>query len=517
MASGGPQEDPRRMLPVSVITSSVRLMPDPTRIITKPFVPGGDLRVDGRTRAERIVGRILEMTEDEVETTLGSVRTRFAGRHRDLEGVLDANFAGVAGHVARAGELSAQRRLLIGAYFTNEYSIEAAALSNPSIVRAPDQSGLPVGTERFVLSLRAIGEGHVSSIEFRSGTIDARGQVQIETPTRFVATARRESPVYEKATFRTKLTELRAYNEIAAWVLDALPDHFTLDQIEAMIAKADAQLGTRPDAAHATRTIHWLAASNYGSAFDPESALSERVLFPAGPTESHGMEDARFVRFVDDDGTVTYYAPYTAYDGYEILPQLIATTDFVRFRIATLNGPSARNKGIALFPRKIGGRYFALARLDNENNYVMSSNNVHFWHKAEVIQSPEQPWEIMQLGNCGSPLETEAGWLVITHGVGPMRQYAIGAVLLDLEDPTRVIGSLEAPLLEALAEDRDGYVPNVVYSCGSMITGALLVLPYGFADVGTRIATVPLADLLAELLRERPARPPSLLPPPPSL
>jgi predicted GH43/DUF377 family glycosyl hydrolase len=493
------------MLPVSVASSDVRLVPDPARIITKPFVPGGDLRVNGRTRVERIVRQLLEMPESDVDATLESVRARFADRHRDLDALLGRAFAEVERHVGDARAISVGRRLLIGAYFTHEYSVEAAALSNPSMVRAPDQSGVAPGAERFVLSLRAIGEGHVSSIEFRSGIVDARGHVEIERPTRFAVTGTRHSPtIYDKKVFRAKLIELRAHHEIAAWVLDALPEHFTMQELESVIAHADANLGTRPDAAHTTRTIHWLAASNYESAFDAGSALSERVLFPAGPTESHGMEDARFVRFVDDDGVVTYHAPYTAYDGYEILPQLISTTDFVTFRIATLNGPCARNKGIALFPRRIDGRFVALARLDNENNFLMTSDNVHFWHEAKMIQSPARPWEIVQLGNCGSPLETEAGWLVITHGVGAMRQYALGAILLDLRDPTRVLGSLTAPLLEALGSDRDGYVPNVVYSCGSMISGELLVLPYGFADVGTRIATVRLADLLAALLASPP-------------
>jgi predicted GH43/DUF377 family glycosyl hydrolase len=248
-----------------------------------------------------------------------------------------------------------------------------------------------------------------------------------------------------------------------------------------------------------TRTIHWLASSNYESVFDIETSLSERILFPAGPTESHGLEDARFVRFVDDDGTVTYFATYTAYDGFQILPQLIETKDFVSFRTSTLNGRAAVNKGIALFPRKIDGEFVALGRLDGENNYVMRSDNVRFWHDSQTLQIPEQPWELTQLGNAGSPLETEAGWLVITHGVGPLRRYVLGAILLDLQDPTRVIGRLREPLLAPLDEERDGYVPNVVYSCGALIANDLLMLPFGYSDMGTGIATLRVDDLLSAL------------------
>jgi predicted GH43/DUF377 family glycosyl hydrolase len=492
-------EETAAMLPVPVTKTSVRFVPDPSRTIAKRFVPGGEVAGSGRSRVASMLSRILAMSEPEVVATLKTTQARFEGRHADLRSVLEAGFAEVSRYVERAGELSADRRLLIGAYFTQEYSIEAAALSNPSIVEAPDQEGLAPGEHRFILSLRAIGEGHISSIEFRSGVIDGGGQIEMDPPSRFALTARRRAPIYEKGIFRAKLSELGAYHEIAVSILDALPDRFTLDQLETGIHEVEKHFGRRPDAAQATRSIHWLASSNYESSFAPESHISERVLFPAGPAESHGMEDARFVRFTYDDGTATYFAPYTAFDGYQILPQLIETKDFVSFSIATLNGACAKNKGIAIFPRMIGGRYAALARLDNENNFLMQSDNVHFWHHSEMIQAPERSWETTQIGNCGSPLETEAGWLVITHGVGPMRQYAIGALLLDKEDPTRVVGHLAEPLLEPAADERDGYVPNVVYSCGSMISNGRLVLPYGFADVGTRIATVRLDDLLEGL------------------
>ncbi len=488
---------------VPVTRTPVRLAPNCTRVITKPFAPGGDLSLDPNSRVGRIVARILAMSEADVATTLRTTEDRFAGRHADLRAVLEANLAVVAEHAAQMGTLSSERRLLMGAYFTHEYSIESAALCNPSIVKAPDQGGLRRGEQRFILSLRAIGEGHISSIQFRSGVISADGGIEMEALSPYVHTARHRPPVYEKAIFHSKLVELHAGNEIVAIVLDMLPERFTLMELEAVLRDVDSRHDFSPTDVQVTRTIHWLASSNYDSSFAPDSKLSERILFPAGPTESHGMEDARFVHFTRDDGTVTYFAPYTAFDGYRILPQLIETSDFVSFQIATLNGAAATNKGIALFPRMLNGRYAALSRVDNENNFVMWSDNVRFWHQSELIQTPARPWELTQVGNCGSPLETEAGWLVITHAVGPLRQYAIGAILLDKQDPARVIGHLAEPLLEPAEDERDGYVPNVVYSCGSMISGGQLVLPYGVSDAETRIATVRLDDLLGALTAAR--------------
>ena len=487
------------MNPIHVTRTAVRLAPDPHRVITKPFLPGEQIFPDGQSRAELIIKRILAMPEREVASTLAATQDQFADRHTGLSSILERNFAVVADHVDNPNGLSPERRLLIGAYFTHEYSIEAAALSNPSMVPAPDQLGLDPGEQRFVMSLRAIGEGHISSIEFRSGVIDAGGKILMNKPGRYAVTAPRRSPIYDKHVLSTKLEELGAFNDITRMCLDPLPPHFTFEQLEAAIADLDRQGVDRAIAFQTTKLIHWLASSNYASTFPTDSEISERVIFPAGPTESHGMEDARFVRFTDDDGTVVYYATYTAFDGIQILPQLIETPDFLFFRVATLNGSAAQNKGIALFPRKIDGRYAALSRQDNENNYLMLSDNVRFWHETERIQEPERPWELVQLGNCGSPLETEAGWLVITHGVGPLRRYTLGAILLDTEDPCRVIGHLNEPLLEPNEDEREGYVPNVLYSCGSMIHGNHLVLPYGISDVGTGIATVPLDDLLTRL------------------
>lgn len=468
-------------------------------MVIKPFLPGAHIPTDGHARATRVIDRILALSESEVALTLQATRDQFAARHPDLDGALERNYQAVARRIDDIGSLSRDRRLLIGAYFTHEYSIEAAALSNPSIVPAPDQSGLRAGEQRFIVSLRAIGEGHLSSIEFRSGVIDADARISVDEPSRHTTIGERREPLYRNPAFRVKLGELGAFNEIAALVLDTLPPRFTMAQLESAIADLDARGVDRAVAYETTRIIHWIAASNYTIEFAPGSPISERVIFPSGPAESQGMEDARFTRFRHDDGSVLYYAVYTAFDGYQILPQLIETADFFRFDIATLNGDAARNKGMAIFPRMIDGRYAALSRQDNESNFVVFSDDVRSWREPHLIQEPERPWELMQLGNCGSPLETEAGWLVITHGVGPLRRYALGAILLDIEDPRRVIGHLDEPLLVPTEDERDGYVPNVVYSCGSMIHGADLVIPYGFSDLASGIAAIPLADILSRL------------------
>ena len=484
-------------------SDSVRLAPDPRRLITKPFVPTGVSHVDGESRVQVVLDRIAAMSEHEVSDTLTATRALFAGRHRDLDTVWEQNHDLVVAQVANSplhlDTDSIDRRRLVGAYFTHEYSIEAAALGNPSIVAAPDQSGLASGALRFVLSLRAIGEGHISSIEFRSGVIDASGAVTLDVASQYAVTGDRTPHAYDKGFFTTKLGDLEMLNDVEERVLERLRDRFTMTELEAAIRAIDDDGIDPAISGETTRLLHWLASSNYRTAFPPSVELSERVLFPSGPTESHGMEDARFVRFVGDDGDVTYYATYTAFDGHQILPQMLETKDFVEFRVATLTGRSAHNKGIAIFPRKIDGQFVALGRQDNVNNFVMMSDEVRVWRDATLIQEPKRPWELMQLGNCGSPLETEAGWLVITHGVGPMRRYALGALLLDLDDPSRVVGHLREPLLSPNDDEREGYVPNVVYSCGSMIHGEHLVVPYGYADVGARIATVPLAGLLSRL------------------
>ena len=423
----------------------------------------------------------------------------FVGRHRDLDAVLDRNFEMVAGRLDDPAALSDDRRRLIGAYFTHEYSIEGAALGNPSIVAAPDQTGLGDGA----------GSVHHESARSRRrphlldrvpvGCHRRRHEDRARRTERQAQTGDRTSAIYDKDFFTTKLGDLGAMNDVANMVLGGLESAFTMAELEAAILGLDEQGVDRAISFETTRLLHWLASSNYRISFPESTDISERVIFPSGPTESHGMEDARMVRFVHDDGRVVYYATYTAFNGFQILPQLIETSDFRSFRIATLSGECAQNKGIALFPRKLGGEFVALGRHDNVNNFLMTSTDVRIWRETELIQEPSRPWELMQLGNCGSPLETEAGWLVITHGVGAFRRYALGAVLLDLHDPSRVIGHLKEPLLVPVAGEREGYVPNVVYSCGSMIHAGHVVLPYGFADVGASVATIALEELLTRL------------------
>ena len=492
----------------AVVTRTThRFLPDPRRVIAKPFLPGEEVySPDGKSRVKMVLDRILAIPEDAVAGLLAEVLSNFAHRHRDFTQVLHHHFQSVAHHLDQGVMPSEERRLLIGAYFTHEYSIEAAALFNPSIVVAPDQGGLDPGggQQRFIMSVRAVGEGHISSIGFRTGVIDERCNLTFDQVSNYAITGMRQKPHYDKHLFGLKLAELGADNEIAAHVLNPLPDRFTFDELERSLALLDEKrVFPQVIAFETTKIIHLLASSNYMAVYPRESPVSERVIFPAGPRETQGMEDARFVRFVHEDGSVVYYATYTAFDGLEVLPQLIETADFVSFRVGTLNGSHARNKGMALFPRLIDGKYVMLGRSDSENTYLMRSDNVRFWNETQLLQMPQRAWELIQIGNCGSPIETEAGWLVLTHGVGPMRRYAIGVMLLDLEDPSRVIAHLPEPLLVPEPDEREGYVPNVLYSCGSMVHRDHLVLPYGFSDGGIKIALVRLPDLLELLLEHR--------------
>jgi predicted GH43/DUF377 family glycosyl hydrolase len=472
------------------------LHPDPRRVVGRPYVPGDDPQVEGQPRLEGVIRRVLALDGNDVAAELADVRSRFAGRHRDLERMLERNGERVAWLL---DGVSDAHRLLVGAYLTHEFAFEAAAVTNPSMVPAPDQSGLPAGAKRFVLSLRAIGEGHLSSIEFRSGVVGADGTIALDPVGPHTETGERRPPVYERKLFGVKLAELGADPALSARVLDQLPRHFGGPELwEAMTVLDDLP---RAVCHETVKLINWLASSNYLLDFDRATTLGERLLWPEGPFESRGMEDARFVHFAEGDGTTTYYATYTAFDGFEILPQLIETNDFRSFEITTMNGRSAQNKGIALFPRLIDGDYVALSRPDRENIHLMRSDNPRFWRDASVpLRWPERPWELIQMGNCGSPLETSEGWLVLTHGVGPMRTYRLGALLLDLDHPEKVIADLPEPILEAGEDERDGYVPNVVYSCGAMLHGDRLVLPYGIADRSTAFAVFPVPDLLTALL-----------------
>jgi len=472
------------------------LKPDSSRVLFRAFNPVGD-RQD-----LHIVARIMALPEKEVCRLLEQVMREFQDRHYKLRNFFLKRFEEVRPLLLTDAPLSEERRLLIGAYFTHEYALEAAALFNPSIVWHPDQSGLPEGTRRFVLSLRATGEGHISSITFREGTIDVNNHIVLEKPTRYVSTPEIvPNPTYDRNLFERKLYELDLWDDFAAEVLACLNEQFTLEELKEALQFVEKQRrGRFRSEEQVARGILALAQANYEVFFSPDEPLSERVLFPTSPTEVNGMEDARFVQFREDDGRVIYYATYTAYDGKVVFPQILETEDFLHFRISTLNGPEVQNKGMALFPRRIHGRYAMLSRQDNENLYIMFSDMLHFWYTKQPLLKPTYPWEYVQVGNCGSPIETEAGWLVLSHGVGPMRKYSIGAFLLDRGDPTKVIGRLKEPLLMPNADEREGYVPNVVYSCGGLIHNGYLILPYAMSDYASRFAIVPLEDILEAMV-----------------
>jgi len=475
-----------------------RIRPDPARTLPRLFVPGQETLIQGESRATPVMDRILGLTEQDVEQTLARTMARFADGYRDLPQTLEDNFRLVAHRVGAGREIGRARRQLIGAYFTQEYALEAAALFNPSMVRHPDQSGCQPGEVRFVMSLRAVGEGHLSSIEFRTGSVDAGAGIRLDPAGRFLDTGRTRPVRYDRHLFQNKLTGDGQHDENTRLLWSILPPRFTAAELEAALVELSGQQLTRGDTTALADRLRWMAASNYAVEFGADRALAERVLWPTAPDESHGMEDARFVLFTDG-ADATYYATYTAFDGSQVAPHLLATPDFRTFRISQLSGPSARNKGMALFPRKIAGRYAALTRWDRESNGVAYSDDAHDWSQARTFQSPARPWELIQLGNCGSPIETPLGWLVFTHGVGPMREYAIGVILLDLAEPERLIAALPEPLLVADESEREGYVPNVVYSCGAMRHGEVVVLPYGCSDSSVRIATIDLPRLLERL------------------
>ncbi|MFT5904798.1 MAG: putative GH43/DUF377 family glycosyl hydrolase [Cryomorphaceae bacterium] len=480
----------------------ITLLPDSSRVIIRPFIPSDVHHIT------TIIGRALALTEEETNSQLKSVQQEFKDRHFDIQSVLLTHFAKVKQHIFTQRPLSHERQLLIGALFSGEYALEAAALFNPSIVPHPDQSDLPEGSLRFIMSLRATGEGHISSIELRVGSISQEGNIEILPVSRYVTLPEEvPDPSYRKRRFTIKLHELDLDDDYCAAVMEPLGDNFTRSELIKSIHTVKQETRPAPTSLHhALETIQWLADSNYELRFCSKLAMNERIIFPVSINESNGIEDARFVRFIDDDQAVKYYATYTAYNGHTILPQLIETEDFLHFRISTLNGSAVQNKGMALFPRRINGRYAMLSRQDDENLFIMFSNNPHYWSDPQIILRPSEMWESVKVGNCGSPIETEAGWLVITHGVGPMRKYCLSAILLDLDDPTQVIGRLHQPLLSPEGSEREGYVPNVVYSCGSLLNGRTLILPYAMSDIASTIASISLDELLAAIIANPPQK-----------
>lgn len=424
--------------PMFLNRQALYLRPDPARVVVRPFKPATeprDFNPTDKTRANHIVDRVLALTAEAAESQLAEVLENFQGRHRNLLATFEARANEMEEAFAAHDTFTTAQRHLVGAYFLHEYSFEASALFNPSIVAHPDQTGAPEGGRRFILSLRAVGEGHISSLTFRSGIISANGGVSVDPTVRLASTP----------TIRAR--------------------------------------SSGPDGEH----VEVL--------FGPEEDISERVIFPVTEAQSNGIEDARFVEF-EGEGQRTYYATYTAYSGRAIRSELLETQDFASFRLTPLRGSAARNKGMALFPRKIDGQFAMVGRQDNENLYLIKSDDLYSWDGGQLILKPEFPWEFVQIGNCGSPIELDEGWLLLTHGVGPVRKYAIGAVLLDKADPSKVLARSREPLVRPEPSEREGYVPNVVYTCGAMRHKDQIILPYAVSDTFSNFATITIADLM---------------------
>jgi predicted GH43/DUF377 family glycosyl hydrolase len=484
---------------VAVRRLPIRFTSDDRRVITRPLIMGG-------ARVRSMCERIDKLEEDKVVSLLDHVLWAYSHRHPDLIAEFEQNFHTGAALIGWSPPWSPERQLLAGAYLSMEYSVDSAALFNPSIVPHPQQEGAADGSVDFVMSLRATGEGHVSSIVFRTGRITPHQQIKLDPPPAKLHRSRiAPDRWYVRHLFDQKLREMGIDNPVTQRVLSLLQEHFTIGQLHDATARVRPEFAEDPGADQVLRTMLWLAHSNYHVYLSREAQLSELVIFPMSEEESRGIEDLRLVRFVDDDHSVTYFGTYTAYDGIRTIPMLLATRDFRRMEIHSLNGPAAQNKGMALFPRRINGRYVMCSRIDGENLFIMYSEQVHFWNNAHRLKTPKSPWELLQIGNCGAPMETPAGWLLLTHGVGPMRTYSIGALLLDLNDPLKVIGQLHEPLLTPVGDEREGYVPNVVYTCGAMIHRGHIYIPYAQADKSTTIAVVKLDELLKCLLESPPA------------
>lgn len=485
-----------------------RVYPDSKRVIARFFMPG-------TPRAKNTIEKIAQLSDRQVNDSLGQVLMDFSRNHRNITNIFEKHYRQACECLKSElnydpPEFSQERILLTGSYFTMEYSIEAAAFFNPSIIPDPIQEGLEEGQKRVIITFRAVGEGHISSLVFRSAILTKENQLimtpagpHVEMPETF------KRHVYDKESFRRHFKSIplkqRAEDQdprqdLFEMVMGRLGDNFIygelLGAIEACLHENELTGRDQREVVAIKNVAH----SHYEIKFSLDTALSERVIFPFSAAESKGIEDMRFVEFIDDDGSKTYISTYTAYSDRGILPKIIATDDFYYFKVSPLNGANAMNKGMALFPRRINGRYAMLARTDGVNNYVTFSDNLNVWdEKPTLIQEPTYPWELTQVGNCGSPLETEDGWLLLTHGVGPMRTYAISAMLLDRYDPTKVIGRLTEPLIIPEGDERNGYVPNVVYSCGSLINNGELIIPYGLSDCASGFATIPVATILSKI------------------
>jgi predicted GH43/DUF377 family glycosyl hydrolase len=479
--------------------TEVHLRGDENRVLCRLFVPGEEELIRGTSRARELISRCLALSEEDVHETLDGIIASYANRHRDLIEHLDQHFLAVTGLIKLGHGMSVERKRLIGAYLTQEYSFEAAAYFNPSMVLHPDQTGVETGECRFVMSVRAVGEGHVSTIVFRTGVIGATGLVEVDPACRFATTRAQRYTVLRNKMIEQAAKEAQVDTADLQYVLGMLPPSFTPDELTANLNLLDVMNVAAADVQTISEIALDISRTSYEVSFSADTEITERVLWPTANNERRGMEDARFVLCTEDDETSVYRATYTGFDGTQVVSRLLETEDFVTFSSMTLTGPAIRNKGVAIFPRKVDGRYLALSRWDRETNSIATSDDGYHWHDAGRFQAAVAPWELLHVGNCGSPIELDAGWLVLTHGAGPMRRYCIGALLLDKENPTKVLARLPNPLLEPNEEERNGYVPNVVYSCGGLIHNGRLVLPYGFSDFGTKVAVGDVSELLASM------------------
>jgi len=475
------------------------LSPDGSRVISRLFVAGQEDFGVKQSRTSMVIDRVLALTEQEVCDTLENVYAQFIGRHDEIKRDLELHAHRVANRVAVGALLSEERWNLIGAYFTHEFAIEGASLTNPSMVIHPDQENVPEGSVRFVLSVRGIGEGHRSSIGFRSGIVSQSNELTIDEVGQHPVIGTHWEPLLEQGNFRGLLNEMGELGENAGYVLEQLGPTFTLNELNEVLFHILDDHDTFRNADVTSHHFRMIAERNYCITFPVTRDLSERVMWPVASAESRGMEDARFVQFKNEDESVKYLATYTAFDGSNISQQLLTTDEFAAFETHPISGAAAFGKGMAIFPRKIGGQYFAMSRSDHESNSIAISDHLQHWNQSVPVMTPVRPWELIQLGNCGSPIETEAGWVLLTHGVGAMRTYSISASLLDIDDPMRVLGNLNQPLISPRPERRDGYVPNVVYSCGGMLYNNQLVIPFGESDQSIGFAIVDMDELLTRL------------------
>lgn len=471
----------------------------PERVIGRLFLPGEDGTVS-RSRASEIVDRVLAVPEADVGAAAEHLLGGFATRHPDVRALFLASADAVRSRLVEKVEMTDARRLLLGASFTAEFALEGAALCNPSAFAHPDQAGVAEGCLRVAVAVRAIGEGHLSSIGFVEAIIGADETWEFD--------ARVGPPCLPQLTpgewtidhFRSAVAHEGIMDEVSNALLSVLPERFTAADIPAAAAVVPTELSSRVGGHGQVDSLRVLAESAYRATFDAATALSQRVLVPVAEEENHGMEDARFVRFIGEDGVVQYRAVYTAYDGRDIAPRLIVSPDLRTFSIHRLTGDAAVSKGMALFPRPIDGRHLAVCRTGGEDISLAESADGVKWSATAVLHTPRETWEMVQTGNCGSPIETSDGWIVLTHGVGPMRTYVLGALLLDLDDPSIVLGRSAVPLLEPPAPQRDGYVPNVVYSCGGIVHEGTLWIPVGLADSRIGVCSISVADLISALV-----------------